>query len=255
MVIMVSSSQRVAGVVLAVVALAGCGGSAISGGPPGDQDHQASGDAGPGDGATVGAGGVVGGDAPDGGGVARRAHATTGIETGPASLPGPGAALAANLEQAAERAGAVGEASSGDGVATLDGTDSTPALAPEPDAALVARLTRFGEVYLAYDYRVLIADQLATVQDLVAPGLYETLTVPLPPALEEALARQQLVVTAIPVEVTGIEVRPDGGEVYHLSFTVTESRRVEGQTVSLEMASIEHLTVVVGADDRVVDVR
>ncbi|MCP3988652.1 MAG: hypothetical protein GY724_06250 [Actinomycetia bacterium] len=168
-------------------------------------------------------------------------------DTAPADN-GPGSALAAQLK-ASESGRTEGESS------TREGTDSEVIVPPSLDPELESKLALFGQAYLAYDYRVTGDSRLAPIKLLVTQDLYDGLVAPLPAALVETLIAQRRIVTAEFLAVEGIESSPSGGGIYQLSFMVTET-----STAPLsDEASIEErtqlLTVVLGPDELIEDVR
>ncbi len=161
---------------------------------------------------------------------------------------GPGSALAAQVE--ASESDQVGIESS-----TLEGTDSEATVRPSLDPELESKLALFGQTYLAYDYRLTSESRLAPIEILVAPDLYVSLITPLPAALNETLTTERRIVKAEFLAVEGIDSNPGGGGIYQLSFLVSETSKPPSGDEELFQERTQSLTVVVGPDGLIEDVR
>jgi hypothetical protein len=138
---------------------------------------------------------------------------------------------------------------------TYPGTDSEVLVPPPLDEELESKLALFGQTYLAYDYRVSAESRLAPVQALVTADLYQSLVAPLPQALTESLADERRVVTAELVSVEGISFDPREGKVYQLSLLVSETTTPSPTAEPITEERTEHLTIFLGLDGVIEDVR
>lgn len=186
-------------------------------------------------------------DPAEGSGTVPRSPAT------PAPARGLGQALAQRVVEA--DAAATAEREAAEASPTRHGTDSMVASAPPVPPELAASLTLFSRQYLGYDHRLVPSQRLESARHLLTPELFAVVATPLPGALAEQLAAEELTVTVESVSVEGLEELASGGGVYRILATTTETRRLPGSPDPVVTESSASLIVVVGASGLIEDVR